>query len=133
MKRAALFRRTPITRRPMRRGRHRSKYSKRDRDFAFMGFVKLQLCSVEEENPDPDRDPTPCSGVIEADHVGERGMGQKADDRTCIPMCTGHHRERHDHCGTFKYCTREQIRGWKRRAMARTQTYWCERTGEVCA
>lgn len=132
MKRTAILRRSAFTRHaPMRRGRRGSKYSKRERDFPRMLFVKTLLCSVEEERPDPDVTPTPCRGVIEADHMGERGIGQKADDSTCAPMCTGHHRERHDHCGSFKYCTKEQLRGWRKRAIARTQVLWGERNGEV--
>ncbi len=45
---------------------------------------------------------TPCSGRVEADHAGRHGLGQKADDRTCIPMCRAHHRERTDYRGTFR-------------------------------
>jgi hypothetical protein len=132
MKRSELKRRTWITRRaPIRRGRRRSKYSKRKRDIPYIQFVKTLLCSVVEEWPNYPAKPTPCRGATEADHMGDRGITRKADDRTCAPMCTGHHGERHSHTGTFKYCTKEQLRGWKRRAIARTQTLWAERNGEV--
>ncbi len=29
----------------------------------------------------------------EAAHTGRRGISQKSDDRTCIPLCAEHHRE----------------------------------------
>jgi hypothetical protein len=29
---------------------------------------------------------------LEAAHTGPRGLSQKSDDRTCIPLCGGHHR-----------------------------------------
>ncbi len=29
--------------------------------------------------------------TIEAAHVGERGLGQKAPDRQCVPLCIEHH------------------------------------------
>lgn len=94
-----------------------------------MGWVKTLLCSVEEEPPDAERTPTACSGAVEADHAGDRGLGQKADDTTCIPLCTQHHRERTDHSGAFRHLTREQARAWRTRAIQRTQTMWAEREG----
>lgn len=132
MKRTPFSRAKPFDRkRPMRRRRRSTKYSRRPRDFEFMGWVKTLLCSVEEERPDPDREPTPCHGVIEADHMGPRGISQKADDRTCAPMCHGHHGERTDHTGSFKYLKQADLRGWRDRAMARTQALWAERTGQI--
>jgi hypothetical protein len=32
----------------------------------------------------------------EAAHSGPHGIGQKASDRTCLPLCRGHHREYQD-------------------------------------
>jgi hypothetical protein len=109
MKRGAPLRRSPMRRRP-----RTTKYSRRPRDFAFMQWVKLQLCAVEEEWPVRDERPTPCTPIVEADHAGARGLSQKASDDTCIPLCTGHHRERTDHTGTFKHVTKEQAREWRR-------------------
>lgn len=125
------MKRSPLRRTPMRR-RHRStSYSRRPRDIDFMLFVKTLLCSVEEEWPDVDQRPTACGGVVEADHMGSRGLGQKADDRTCAPICTQHHRERSDHTGTFKHITKEQEREWRARAITRTLTLYAEHHGEV--
>lgn len=122
-----LRQRTALRRSPMRRGAKRSKYARRERHWDFMSFVRGLLCSVEEDRPDPDHDPTPCSGEIEADHAGRRGIGQKADDRTCIPMCSGHHRERTDHSWSFKHLNQEQLRAWIARQILRTTTLWTER------
>lgn len=127
MKRTPLVRRKTIRRSSMRPGSKRSRYARRPRDTAYMMFAKSLLCAVEEEWPCFPARPSLCSGVIEADHAGERGLGRKADDRTCIPMCTGHHRERHDHAGTFRHLTRDEARSWRERAIARTQTLYAER------
>ena len=121
------MRRTPLRRKTPLRSRRRSRYARRERDTTFMLFVKTLLCSVEEERPDADREPTACYGPVEADHMGARGLGRKADDRTCAPLCRQHHRERGDHSGSFKHLTRDQVRAWRARAIARTQTMWNER------
>jgi hypothetical protein len=34
-----------------------------------------------------------CRGRITAHHAGTRGLMQKADDRTAIPLCEWHHQE----------------------------------------
>jgi hypothetical protein len=121
-----------ITRKaPMRHGRRKSAYARRDRNFVFMGFVKTLLCSVEEEWPNKEQRPTDCEGVIEADHMGQHGLGQKCPDNETAPMCSGHHRERTDHTGTFKHIDMETERGWRSRAIARTQTLYAERNGEI--
>ena len=53
-----------------------------------------------------------CTGRIEADHMGRRGIGQKAEDSTCAPMCTKHHRHRTDVYGFFKGWTQAELRLW---------------------
>lgn len=108
----------------IRRGSKRSKYARRDRDFQFMGWVRLRVCSVRVEPPDPNRAPTPCNGPVEADHMGAHGLGQKADDNTCAPLCQQHHRERTDHSGSFRHLTRDEARAWRARAIERTQAAW---------
>lgn len=45
--------------------------------------------------------PTACQGPIEAHHMGERGLGQKAADDTAVPLCRYHHRAWHDGRGVF--------------------------------
>jgi hypothetical protein len=66
--------------------------------------------------------PVGCEGVIEADHVGRRGVGQKCDDRETIPLCTRHHAERHALAGPFRGFDRERMRAWLSAQLKETQT-----------
>lgn len=123
----------------MRTRRRSTKYSRRERDLEFMRFVKRQPCFVRVLSPlalaaelRPVVMPTsvlatPCGGPVEADHMGERGIGQKADDKTCAPLCQKHHRERHDHSGTFRPLTKAELRAWRARAIEHTQAAWSKR------
>lgn len=104
----------------------RSAYARRPRDRAFMMFVRKLPCAVRVEPPDPLR-LTPCTGRVEADHMGDRAVGQKADDTTCVPMCATHHVQRTTHWGCFRNLDREQLRGWRARQIARTQAEWSAR------
>ncbi len=57
-----------------------------------------------------------CYGPIEAHHAGRKpGMGMKAHDMTCIPLCRGHHTGAGIHAlhGPFKGWTRAQVREWQ--------------------
>lgn len=50
-----------------------------------MDFVKSQRCAVHG-----------CTTVpVEAHHAGQRGLGKRAHDRTCIPLCRDHHEAWH--------------------------------------
>lgn len=115
------MRRTPLRRRRwMQRGRRTTTYARRPRDVDHMKLVKRLACSVRVDPPDPDR-LTRCGGRVEADHMGERGIGQKCDDHETAPLCEQHHRERSDHAGAFADLTRDDVRAWKRRQVERTQ------------
>lgn len=109
----------------MRRGRRRSRYARRDRDLEYMLLVKSLPCAVLTCAPDASR-VTPCNGAIEADHMGPRGLGQKASDRTCVPMCEQHHRERTDHCGAFRNLSQAEVRSWRAGALERTGRFLAE-------
>lgn len=116
----------------MRRRKGSTSYSRRERDFDFMGFVKQQPCVVHVLPPpfytsSPRAKATPCSGEVEADHQGAHGLGQKAADDTCVPLCMQHHRERTDHSGTFRSFTRDEARSWRALAIAHTQANWATR------
>ncbi len=116
MKRTPLLRRLPLrARKPMRRGRSRSRYAARDRETDYMLAVKQLPCMW------PALIPTICDGVVEADHAGRRALSHKADDRTCVPACTKHHRQRTDFSGPFRDWTREQMREALAAAIERTQ------------
>lgn len=95
----------------------RSTYARRPRDLEYMAWIRGQRCTIGLcmrmlKNHLPAALQTPCYGAIEADHVGERAMGQKADDRTTIPLCQQHHLERTSFSGFFKNWTREGMREW---------------------
>jgi hypothetical protein len=136
---SSLARRTPLrATKTLRRSRfmrsHRkSKYARRPRDFVFMSWVRTRPCVVSVLAPflflsTPEQaakfKATPCSGHVEADHAGDRGIGQKADDSTCIPMCSSHHAQRHAHSGIFFQFTQLELRAWRTEAITRTQTAW---------
>lgn len=82
-----------------------------------MAWIRRQPCIVRSLPPDPNR-LTPCSGRVEADHLGSRGIGRKADDRTCAPLCQQHHRERTDHSGAFRELGQLELRAWRDQALA---------------
>ena len=120
-----MIRRTALRRRTWLKARGDTKYRRRERDLEFMTWVRRQPCIMREL---PASDVlTFCSGPVEADHMGARGLGQKADDGTCVPMCRGHHRERTDHAGTFRPLTRDELRAWRAVVIERTQDAWRNR------
>ena len=113
-------------------------YRKRPRDMAYMGFVRKLPCIMRslpvvafvqtlERRLDLLDKWTMCRGSVEADHMGARGIGQKADDRTCVPLCSHHHRARTDHSFEFKHMTRDELRAWRAAAIERTQEAWRNR------
>src|SRR5882724_5346694 len=55
------------------------------RDPDYLRFVRQQPCCVCER-----------TWGIEAAHTGSRGLGQKASDHSCIPLCWKHHRTGRD-------------------------------------
>lgn len=71
----------------------KSKYRKRVRDPERMLWIKEQSCCAANDLLLPSEYVGPCQGVTEADHAGGgSGMGRKAPDHTCIPLCVRHHR-----------------------------------------
>lgn len=93
-----------------------SRYRERTRAWDYMGFVKTLPCCAATSNVGGR-----CSGGIEADHAGRRGIGQKASDYTCIPLCSQHHRWRTDFAGPFRDWDRERMRAWLLAETAITQ------------
>jgi hypothetical protein len=68
-----------------------------------------------------------CSGSVQAHHAGERGLGQKADDSTCIPLCFAHHHDWHRAGGMFAGWSRAERRAWADRQIARHQALYTRR------
>lgn len=125
MKRTRLERRTPLARKPMRRrtGDARNSYARRERDFEYMAFVKTMPCALSGESGHR------CDGASEADHAGDvgvRGLGAKADDRTCIALCPGGHRERTERRGYFAGMDTLAMRAWTEAQIARHQAAYAE-------
>jgi hypothetical protein len=104
---------------PLRRKSKTSKYARRPRDLPYMKLVHRLPCIVREFGLTAYV--TTCYGRIEADHMGRRAFGQKADDKTCVAICAKHHRERHDRKGTFEDFTKTMMREFCDWAIARTQ------------
>lgn len=125
MRRGKPLKRTQIRRTRMRRGpsKRPSKYARRERDFDYMMFVKTLPCLIAGLEG-----AGPCSAVVEADHAGIRGIGQKAPDRTCVPLCSAHHLDRGAHTGYFRNRTKEWAREWRAAAIVKTQLTHAERT-----
>lgn len=118
MKRTALKRKTPLTRKPMRRRKGRTKYARRERDIPRMLWCKSQDCSLREvENvtcsewlgPGPDS----CNGAIEAHHAGDHAGFQKPPDDTCIPVCSKHHYDAEHYDGPFAGWPRGAVHAWE--------------------
>lgn len=127
MKRSGpLKRRAPLRRTRFKRKPRSTRYSRRERDFERLRFVKTLPCYIISEWPNPHYPATECEGEIEADHQGARGLGQKCPDSEVAPLCSRHHRERTDHTGSFKFATKEQVRAWRARAMAYAKQLWEE-------
>lgn len=100
------------------KARKRSAYKDRPRDTPRMLFVKTMICSVVTLPPPWCARPTPCAGVMEADHMRhDHGLSHKGHDDGVAPMCNLHHRERTDGCGTFKLATKFVERSWRELAI----------------
>jgi hypothetical protein len=113
---------TPIRRRkplrtsiPIRRRRDRPRRGPR-RDRAYRAFVRTLPCAAPGA-------PAGCGGPIHPHHMGrERGLGQKADDRTCVPLCAHHHIVSwHGGHGPFAGWDRDRRRAWGDELVARVQ------------
>ncbi len=91
----------------------KTKYKSRPRDTARMLWIKTLPCAA--------RDPMlplaavgPCLGPVEADHAGGgSGMGRKADDSTCIPLCQRHHRSPGLEHLLYGHVPHGEVRRWK--------------------
>ena len=116
MKRSPM-KRTGSTSKKRKSPKRKTKYAMRERDFDYMGWVKTLRCLLSGLDG-----AGPCSGVVEADHAGlNSSLSSKAPDDTCIPLCTGHHRDRHACTGFFRGLEKDWKREWRLEAIAKTQ------------
>jgi hypothetical protein len=87
----------------------------------YMAAVRSLPCCAPAAEPNA-RDIFRCGGSIEPHHAGRRpGIAMKADDSTCIPLCTVHHRQWHDASGVFKHWVKAQRMAWADEQIAETQ------------
>lgn len=93
-------------------------YSERERDFEFMGWIKLQRCILADVEG-----AGPCTRgwCVEADHAGDRGYSQKSHDRETIPLCRKHHRDRTESDGYFRGWSKARKREWRHERIAEWQ------------
>lgn len=79
---------------------------------AYRQWLRGRPCYLENHRAggcglgDPPRN-TPIEAA-HVDHGGDKGMGSKASDRFCIPLCQRHHDEQSGKIGSFR-----QRGGWK--------------------
>lgn len=75
-------------------------------DPAYVRFVRSLPCAV-------------CgSRRTEAHHAGLRGLGQRAHDSTCVPLCRAHHAAFHDAGPPFRGMSHDQREAWIATAIA---------------
>ena len=109
MKRSPLKRRAKLATR-----RAAPRRSSRVADLDYLAAVRAMPCAAAGLSP--------CGGDTEADHAGKKsGMGRKADDTTCIPLCRDHHSQRHTFAGPFKSWTAPSMRAWLDSLIAATR------------
>jgi len=123
MKRTALRRKTPLrARTPLRRSKPlRQRSPKRRRpsqgDCERMAWIRSLPCCAPM--------PHLCRGRIDPHHAGVKpGLGMKAPDDTCIPMCRRSHRDFEDHAGQFKGWSPERRREWQDGQVLIYQAIW---------
>lgn len=109
MIRTALARTSPLK----RKARLKPRRSSRARSPAFLTFVRDLPCCF-------------CSSrvKVEAHHMGERGLGQKASDNTAVPLCRPCHGAWHDASGPFKNWGKYNRALWADFMVGKVQAAW---------
>lgn len=132
MKRSPLKRKSPMKRTRSRPGKSKTKYARRERDWAYMAFVRGEPCALSGGAPVAcdlwvaGHSPDGCRGQIEAHHAGVHGVGQKADDNTCVSLCQYHHRCLTDRTKAFSGWPRGAIKTWELAAVAHYSARYSE-------
>jgi hypothetical protein len=103
MKRTPLRRKNWLNRKATR-VRRRSAYKERPRDMDRINWIWTLPCAARKLSG--------CFGRVEADHAGRRGIGRKAPDDTCIPLCSRHHGQRDAFKGPFREWDQQRMRHW---------------------
>lgn len=122
----SLRRSTPLRRKSWMKARGDTKYRRRPRFLDYMMWIKREPCCARAVGYLVS---APCRGRVEADHAGKRVTGQKADDRTCIPLCQRHHQDRNDFQGAFRAFKHDQMRAWLDQMIDQHQILYLESLG----
>ncbi len=78
-----------------------------DLDYVF--WIKMRPCAAQLIEGCGDCNPVwPCDGH----HAGQRGLGQRAHDHTCVPLCRLHHTAWHDAHPPFRGWNANKRREW---------------------
>lgn len=109
------MKRSPLKRKTRIKPRSTTKKT-RPRNVPYMLWVKTLPCAAGY------MDGHLCSGPIHAHRAGERpGIGMKAPDETCIPLCEHHHQAWHAAHRPFEALHHHQRRAWSDRIIAETR------------
>lgn len=98
---------------PIRKRKLTPRRSSRVIDLAYRRAVAELPCRA--------RHLSPCDGVVDPDHQGRRGMGQKCSDYECVPMCRLHH-ELRLFKGPFASWSGAEMDQWLYEGIVETQT-----------
>lgn len=96
-----------------------TKYSRRPRDMARMGWCKRLPCMLHRPGAPfaelwhGPADIDGCRGPIEAHHAGEHAGWQKALDDTVLPLCDHHHDCLTDRRGVFAGWPKFSLKRWE--------------------
>ncbi len=65
-----------------------------------------------------------CDGPVEAHHRTGAGLALKAPDDETMPLCSLHHKQRHDSTGAFFKLTKAERKTWEREMVAKYQALY---------
>ncbi len=100
-----------------------TRYSERERDWAYMSFVKAQPCALRGVDGAGD-----CGGPVQAAHCGDVGVRalshRSGGDETCAPLCRDHHGQRDERRGFFAGWDDLRLRAWSEAAYGACRRCW---------
>lgn len=85
------------------------------KDPKYLRWIRARPCIFEG---------AACDGPVEAHHATGAGLARKAPDRHTMPLCSAHHRQRHDHTGVFFKLTKAERKEWEAEMVATYQALY---------
>lgn len=98
-----------------------------DEDKEYRGWIRKQRCLAAGMPGHR------CQGSTEAHHAGRRGMGRRAHDHTCLPLCMLGHREWHSAKGAFADMDKYARREWADRMVIEMRSRYAALSGYAFA